>query len=82
MQIIYAINNDSELRNFLQYGVLGANYEVVGGNIVRVKDGENTYDMNLNYTGDVFKADNCEEIGWTDASKGYGKLQNNDSIAG
>ena len=76
MKMIYEINNNEELRNFLQYGVLGANYELVEGNIVRVKTGNNEYDMNLDYTGDAFKADNCSELGWTEAKKAYGKLQN------
>lgn len=80
MQIIYQINNDNELRNFLQYGVLGANYEVVDGDIVRIKDGENTYNMKLEYTGNMFEAENCSELGWTDAKKAYAILQNNDSV--
>ena len=81
MQMIYAINNDIELRNFLQYGVLGANFELVDGDVVRIKTDNNIYDMNLTYTGDAFKADNCSELGWTDAKKGYGMLQNKDSKA-
>lgn len=81
MKIIYSINTDLQLRNYLQYGVFGANYNVIDGDIVRIDDGENTYDMNLIYTGDVFKADLCSEIGWTQAAKDFGKLQNEDSIA-
>lgn len=64
MKMIYAINNDAELRNILQYGVLGANYEVVNGDIVRVNDEKNTYQMNIEYTGDVFKASYSSEFGW------------------
>ncbi len=79
MQMIYALNTDLELRGFLQYGVLGANYEIHNGDIVKVKDGKNNYDMNLEYTGDVFKADSCSEIGWTNQAKAYGTLQNADS---
>ena len=79
--MIYEINNDEELRNFLQYGVMGANYELIDGDIVRVKTGNNEYDMKLAYTGDAFKADNCSELGWTEARKAYGKLQNIDSVA-
>lgn len=79
MNLIYAINNDLELRNFLQYGVVGANFELVDGDIVRIKTGNSVYDMDLTYTGDTFKADNCSELGWTDAKKGYGILQNKDS---
>ena len=83
MQMIYAINNDIELRNLLQYGFSGSNYitEKATGNIVLVKDGINNYEMNLIYTGDVFKAYNCSEISWTNTEKAYGLLQNNDSKA-
>ncbi len=81
MQMIYAINNDVEFRNFLQYGVFGSNYTTSADGIVRIIDGENNYDMNLIHTGDVFRADNCVELGWTDAAKGNGKLQNADSVA-
>ena len=78
MKLIYAINTDIELRNFLQYGVLGANYDNNNGDIVRINDGVNTYDMNLIYTGDVFKAYNCSALGWTDSAKNYGAQQNKD----
>ena len=81
MQIIYAINNDLELRNYLQYGVSGANYNVVDGDIVRIVDGENTFEMNLEYTGDVFKAAFCSELGWTQSAMDYGIIQNGDSKA-
>ena len=87
MQMIYAINNDVELRNYLQYGVSGANYNVVKigegedavVDIVRNVDCENTYEMNLDYTGDVFKADYCSEYGWTKEAKEFGISQNADS---
>lgn len=79
MQIIYAINTDIELRNFLQYGVEGANYNTVDGDVVRINSGDNVYDMNLMYTGDVFKADFCSELKWTKETYNYGVLQNNDS---
>ena len=80
MQIIYAINTDSYLRNLLQYGVSGTNYNVVDGDIVRVNDGENNYRMNILYTGDVFKAEYCSEIGWTPEVAAYGLLQNAESV--
>ena len=64
-----------------QYGVSGANYNVdSNGDLVRIVDSVNTYDMNLIYTGDVFKAAFCSEIAWTQAAKDFGILQNNDSI--
>ena len=81
IEIIYAINNDSELRNLLQYGVEGANYTKAPKSIevVRNKD-ENCYEMNLIYTGNVFTAYNCEEIGWTNDAKANGQKQNQDAI--
>lgn len=83
MQMIYAINNDIELRNLLQYGFSGSNYitEKATGNIVLIKDGINNYEMDITYTGDVFKAYNCSEISWTNVEKAYGLLQNKDSKA-
>ena len=81
MQLIYAINNDIELRNLLQYGFAGSNYRITNGDVVMVNDGINNYDMNLIYTGDIFKAYNCSGISWSDAEKAYGLLQNKDSIA-
>lgn len=71
MKMIYAINNDSELRNLLQYGVQGANYDIVDGNIVRINDDKNTYQMNLDYTGDLFKAAYSSELGWVEGVYDY-----------
>ena len=82
MRILYALNTDLQLRNYLQYGVSGANYNVNdAGDIVRIIDADNTYDMNLIYTGDVFKASFCTELKWTQSAKEYGILQNGDSVA-
>ena len=89
MQMIYAINNDFELRNLLQYGVEGANYIVENDrdndadndNIVRKKDENNIYSMNLSYTGNVFNANYCSEIGWTKIAKENGTKQNKDSLS-
>ena len=80
MQIIYAINSDETLRNLLQYGVRGTNYNVVDGDIVRVKDEDNTYTMNLLYTGNVFIAAYCSDYGWTEAAKLSGIEQNKASV--
>ncbi len=71
MKMIYAINNDTELRNLLQYGVQGANYDIVDGNIVRINDDKNTYHMNLDYTGDLFKAAYSSELGWVESVYNY-----------
>ena len=71
MKMIYAINNDTELRNLLQYGVQGANYDIVDGDIVSVVDDKNTYQMNLDYTGDLFKASYSSELGWVEGVYTY-----------
>ena len=83
MQVIYAINADVELRNYLQYGVEHTNYSVVNGLVVPTNDPESIYNMNLLYTGDVFKALYCEVDGWVkwnENSFTSGKLQNNDAV--
>ena len=80
MEIIYAINTDSVLRNLLQYGVENTNYKNVDGYAVPITT---DYKMNILYTGDVFKALFSNTEGWcvwtaTDAANG--KLQNADSV--
>lgn len=76
MQVIYEINANVEIRNLLQYGVENVNY-------YRDQEGtvhphvEKRYDMNLLYTGDVFKAYFSQD--WTAADKLNGELQNKDS---
>ena len=79
MKMIYAINNDAELRNLLQYGVQGANYVINNGDIVRVQDDKNTYQMNLDYTGDLFKAAYSSELGWVDGVYNY-RLQHSKEL--
>ena len=81
MEILYAMNTDKELRNLFQYGVEGTNYVVNDGDIVRVSSGENQYYMNLIYTGDIFKADFCSEIGWTNEAYENCYKQNNEAVA-
>ena len=77
MEIIYDINGASyksaekaELRNLLQYGILGTNYLVNTADDVDDIDpfttGNNVYSMNLAHTGDVFKASFSSKIGWTE----------------
>lgn len=80
MEIIYAINTEVELRNLLQYGVKGTNYDVVNGDIVMKKDSQNVYSMNLLYTGNIFTASCCSEINWTELAKAYGALQNKEAV--
>ncbi len=81
MEIIYALNSDVELRNLLQYGVYGTNYTLSDdGEILMVNDDANTYRMKLEYTGNIFVASYCDEIGWTAEIAKNGEKQNADSI--
>ena len=81
MQIIYALNSDVELRNLLQYGVYGTNYTLSDdGEILMVSDEMNTYRMKLEYTGNIFVASYCDEIGWTAEVAANGEKQNADSV--
>ncbi len=89
MQMIYAVNNDLELRNLLQYGVEGANYIIENDNdanpdndnIVRKTDENSVYKMNLLYTGNVFNAEYCSELGWTKTVKDNGTEQNKAAVS-
>ena len=81
MQIIYALNSDVELRNLLQYGVYGTNYTLSDdGEILMVNDEMNTYRMKLEYTGNIFVASYCDEIGWTAEVAANGEKQNAASV--
>ena len=81
MEVIYALNTDATFRNLLQYGVKNTNYQVKDdGTLVRAGLGENAYYMNILYTGDVFLADYCEEIGWTAAAAANGNKQNAQTV--
>ncbi len=82
MQMIYEINSDEYLRNLLQYGVKGTNYRIddTTGEVVRIKDAENFYSMNLHYTGDIFKAYYCSELGWVKSVAENGALQNKQAV--
>jgi hypothetical protein len=89
MQIIYAINNDLEFRNILQYGVPNSDYRVVedaDSDLVRIEriknaNGAYEYNMNLMYTGNIFNAYICDQIGWTADAYENGEKQNIDSVA-
>ena len=54
MEIIQALTCESELRNILQYGVEGVHYELNDDGVVERLN--NNYMMNINYTGNAFKA--------------------------
>ena len=72
VDIIYALNNDVQFRNMLQYGYVGTNYNFVkdekhqNTNYITLKDNENVYyNMNLALTGNPYIAYYCEQQGWT-----------------
>ncbi len=82
MEIIYAINTDTYLRNLLQYGVKGTNYSenIDTNEILRITEGDNCYSMNILYTGDAFKAQYCSALGWNKYAFDNGALQNKESV--
>ena len=82
MEIIYALNTDVTLRNLLQYGHVGTNYsyDEESGLVTRYTEGAGVYKMNLLYTGDVFKAYYCEELGWTEEAYNNGFNQNKEAV--
>ena len=84
MEVIYAINNDITLHNYLQYGIPGTNYNFVGdkedGIIVRSTDTTSRYVMNPRYTGNLFGLYYCEEFGWMPSIVDSAKKQNDESI--
>ena len=89
MEIVYSINADTTLRNYLQYGVEHTNYyleevknadnEVEYYTVKYVEEGENKYVMPLMFTGDVFKA-HFFGSEWTPEIKLNGEAQNSDAV--
>ena len=82
MEIIYAINTDATLHNYLQYGIAPTNYTYNAENntAVRQKEGNSVYLINPIYAGDIFKSHLCEEFGWNAKALEYGIIQNNEAI--
>lgn len=76
MEIIYALYTDTYFRNLLQYGVEVSNYNIIDGNLVRNKTGESVYNMDLLYTGSIFNAYYCDELGWDAVKADAGTKQN------
>ncbi len=86
MEVIYELNTSEELRNLLLYGKVNTNYKLdretgmVSHNGVADSD---VYIMDIEYTGDVFKAYYCESdgyFGWTKSEAQYGEIQNKDAV--
>ena len=77
MEIIYAINADTTVRNLLQYGVENTHYILQGDNYVLPTE-NNAYFMNPLYTGDMFNMYYSEN--WTENMAQNGEKQNKESI--
>ncbi len=86
MEILYAINTDVTLHNYLLYGIEETNYkpgENIGDPIVRITKEENescAYYVNPLYTGDIFVSYYCVDLGWTKDVETFGNLQNHESV--
>ncbi len=83
MEIVYALSNDPELRNLLQYGHKGTNYVVDDNDnniIIPFGSGDpGYYNMNLLYTGNVFTAYYCKDV-WSKDDYLNGIEQNKQSV--
>lgn len=83
MEVVYSINADTVLRNYLQYGVEHTNYVVVDGHVEYITLEDSKYYMPLEYTGDIFKANfikvDYKNDSWTESMYNNGKAQNNDA---
>ena len=79
MEILYLLNSDTYFRNLLHYGVEGTNYiKDSNGNVVPLLDGEDSYNMNMLYTGSAFLLYNSES--WTKEMNDIGLAQNKESV--
>jgi hypothetical protein len=73
MKIIYALNNDVELKNMLQYGYVGTNYTFVTNekhentNYITLNTNPTVrYEMNNIHTGTPYISYYCESISWNE----------------
>ncbi len=82
MEVITRLNTNSELRNLLQYGILGQHYELNDDGTAHLLTSSESeygiYRMDIEKTGNCFKAIPGEEAG-ADAWE-YAKSQNNDAL--
>ena len=65
---------------FCLYGKEGENYTVVDGIVVKSTEEDRVYNMNIEYTGNVFIA-SYSDVWTADAAK-YGLEQNKQSVLG
>lgn len=80
MEIISELTTETGLRNILQYGVEGIHYEVseTDDNLVSlIKDvpADLRYEMNIEYTGNIFRAYACTDYGMSSQSLIYQRQQ-------
>lgn len=77
MRIIYALNDDAQLKNMLQYGYVGTNYthvmnekNEITNTVKLIADPAVRYEMNPIHTGNSLNPDFyfCEELGWNKAA--------------
>lgn len=80
MEVIYDINTDVDMRNLLQYGVENTNYILDANGVVSPANTGSVYNMNLDYTGNVFIA-YYNTYGWTEEIAASGAAQNAQSKA-
>ena len=82
MEMLYAINTDVTLHNYLLYGIAPTNFALDEETEVatREKEGNSVYLINPLYTGDLFKSYFCEEFGWTKDMQQYAIIQNNEAV--
>ena len=85
MEILYAINNDKELHNYLTYGIPGTNYIIDDetGYVNRIEslESNSNYLINPLYTGNIFLSLYCEDLNWTEEAAIKGERQNLESVA-
>jgi hypothetical protein len=84
MEIVYALNTDVELHNYLTYGLIGTNYsfdqETETVTLNNDLSSNSNYFMNPLYTGDIFTSYFCEEYNWNLKAKNNGEIQNHEAI--
>ena len=84
MEIVYAINTDEELHNYLAYGIQGTNYSFNSDTDTVTLNTDlssnSNYFVNPLYAGDIFTSYFCEQFGWNALAKANGEVQNKEAI--
>ena len=86
MKIIFALNDDPQLKNMLQYGYVGTNYKFItderheNTDYIELISGPSvTYEMNPIYTGNPFISYYCDSISWNASTHNEWLKQNADA---